>query len=348
MVAIKTGQAESLLANPPNSTFAFLFYGGDPGLIGERATRLARSLAGLDRPPNEILRIEDSDLEQDPGRLDVELRTVAMFGGRKIVRTQASRRVTGASLKALLEAGRLEGWLIVEAGSLKPDDSLRALFEKHATAAAVACFGDTERDIEALISEVLRTHKLDIAPDARAALAARLGADRALSRAEIEKLALYASGNQRITVEDVEACVGDVSEYAIDRVIASAIAGRLDAALGDCDRTLASGESAHAIIAAAQRHCLKLHRVKMAIEAGKSLDDALRGLRPPLQYQQRDRFAADLRAWSAASLSRALARIADAQRATRTTGAMEDVIAERLLMELAFLATSGKRAAGTR
>ena len=79
-----------------------------------------------------------------------------MFGGRKVVRATAGRRVTAAQLKPLVEGGDLAGYLIVEAGNLRPDDALRALFEKSPAAAAVACFPDEARDLDAVIREVLR------------------------------------------------------------------------------------------------------------------------------------------------------------------------------------------------
>ena len=51
---------------------------------------------------------------------------------------------------------------------------------------------DEARDLEGMVREVLAAAKLHIRPEAKRLLLARLGADRALSRAEMEKLALYA------------------------------------------------------------------------------------------------------------------------------------------------------------
>ena len=79
----------------------------------------------------------------------------------------AGRRVNANALKPLVEGGKLEGFLIVEAGSLRPDEALRALFEKSAAAAAVACFADEVRDLDAMVSEVLAAAKLQITPEAR-------------------------------------------------------------------------------------------------------------------------------------------------------------------------------------
>ena len=290
MVAIKAFQAETFLktqiAAPTavGAPQAVLFYGSDPGMVSDRAAKLAKGVAAAVSPPGEVIRIDELDLELDPDRLIIELQTIPMFSGRNIVRASASRRVTAALIKPLLDEGRMEGYLILEAGSLKPDDALRALFEKSPKAAAVACYPDEARDLDALIREVLTPYKLTIAPDAQRLLVSRLGADRALSRGEIEKLALYAFGKTRIEEDDVEVAVGDASEQSMDQIVLAALAGKPQAAVIAHDRALAAGESAQVIIMAAHRHLMRLHRVRLALDNGKSLDDAIRSLRPPPEH----------------------------------------------------------------
>jgi DNA polymerase III subunit delta len=316
MVALKSPQTQSFLKSIDPKIDAILVFGGDPGLVSELASLAAKTLAEKSKPVGEILRIEDSELENDPDRLIVELRTVQMFGGPKVVRTTASRRITAASLAPLLDGG-LTGKLIVEAGALKADDALRGMFEKSDHAAAIACYADTARDLDTMVSEILRPLKLDITTAARQLLVARLGADRALSRGEVEKLALYASGQPRIDVEDVEAIVGDAAEQTTDRIIAATAAGNGGLAVAECDRAIAAGENAQVLIAAIQRYFHRLHRVKSAVESGRSFDDATRTLRPPLFFKQKDEFAAHCRVWTADRLVNARGRIARAAHAAR-------------------------------
>src|SRR5262249_32125802 len=224
MVAVKSFQAEAFLKAVEKVPSAVLLYGTDAGLIGERAGALARRLA--EKHQGEVLRLDDADLEEDPDRIGVELLTRPMFGGCKIVRAAAGRRITAGTLKGIVEMGRLEGFLIVEAGSLRKGDALLTLFEGAAGAAAIACYPDETRHLDSVVGAVLAAAKMDIAPEARRLLIARLGADRALSRAEVEKLALYARGKAWIEEADVEAAVGDAAETALDRVAFAAAFGR--------------------------------------------------------------------------------------------------------------------------
>lgn len=340
MVAVKAQQANTVLARPDPGLTAFLIYGSDTGLVSERAVRLAQALAARDTPAGEIVRVDDPELEDDSERLSVELLTLPMFGGRKIVRTTMSRRVTGALLRGILEGPPLAGVLIVEGGNLRADDAARQAFEKSPHAAAIPCFGDDAQSLEVMINEVLGGHRLSITPDAREMLLARLGADRGLSRGEVEKLALYGTGRGTIQAEDVEAIVGDASELAMERVIDAAAAGDGTRAIEGCQRLLASGEGAQSVIAAVQWHFARLHRIRGAMTAGRSLEEALRQIRPPLHFKRRAAVEAQCRRWTAAKLSTAVARIRASALAARTASALEDAHAERLLMELARLAAA--------
>ena len=332
MVAVKSFQADAFLKAVDRLPSAVLFYGTDAGLVGERASTLARRLA--EAHDGEILRLDDADLEDNPDRIGVELLTRPMFGGRKVVRAATGRRINAASLKPLVEMGRLEGFLIVEAGSLRKGDALLTLFETAAGAAAVACFPDEARDLEGMVGEVLAAARMQIAPEARKLLVARLGADRALSRAEVEKLVLYTRGKARIEEADVEAAVGDAAETALDRVVMAAASGRAGEAVRECERCLTGGEDAQRIILALQSHFLRLHRLRSGHDAGRSLEDLMRALKPPPNFKQKAAIEQQTRLWTVAGLNAALARIGDAAKAARLNGALDATLAENLLLAL--------------
>ena len=211
MVAIKANQTASFLAKPDPSLRAVLLYGPDAGLVSERGQKLARLLAARENPPGEVLRLEDGDLDADPDRLAVELLTVPMFGGPQIIRAAAGRRMN-AAVRAILDGGPPAGAIIVEAGELRRDDGLKTAFEKSPHAAAIACYPDEGASLDGLITEIVSAAGLDITPDARQELVARLGADRALSRSEVEKLVLYAHGAGRIEVDHVADIIGDAAD----------------------------------------------------------------------------------------------------------------------------------------
>ena len=123
---------------------------------------------------------------------------------------------TCPSLKALL-AAPFDNALIVEAGNLRPDSGLRKLFETHRSRRGASvlrrranrCRADRRRARPRPASASIG--------ETRAYLMTRLGADQALSRSEVTKLALYAARQRaQVTPEDIEAIVGDAAETALE------------------------------------------------------------------------------------------------------------------------------------
>lgn len=339
MVAVKANQTDAFLARLPPDIALIVIFGTDAGRVTELAAAAARAASHRSAPPGEIIRIDDADLEDDPDRLLVELQTLPMFGGAKVVRTVTSRRINASMLKGVLEGEAPPACLIIEAGNLKPTDALRKATDKLPWAASLACYADTDKTVADLITAVLSGAGQTIGHTARDQLVARLGADRSLSRNEIEKLSLYVGESREITESDVNAVVGDASAISLDRINLAVLSGARDQALMHIAQARASGQATQSILLALQRQFTTLHRLASAIAGGKRPEDALRSARPPIHFSIRDQIARALRDWPVETVSRALIRIQATIADTRTQARLEDALTERLVLELSQMAT---------
>jgi DNA polymerase-3 subunit delta len=333
MVALKSSGVARFLKSPDPACRAVLVYGPDAGLVAERASALAQTFAHKERGHTEVVRLDDRDLAEDPARIEVELRMKPMFAERSVVRVTAGQRLDAAALKATLTEPS-ENFLIVEAGNLRPDSGLRKVFEKDKTAVALPCYSD-ERALAGMIDDELAEAGLSIDSEARNYLMTRLGADQALSRSEVAKLALYASGGNTISTDDVEAIVGDAAETALENFVYAASGGDPAAALRELQRLAGAGTDNAAALAALGRHFTQLHRVASAQSAGGSFEDAVRSLRPRPHFKREPEFLAHCKRWGATRLAQALPLIQDAIRHTRKSPELEGPFAERLVLKLA-------------
>jgi DNA polymerase-3 subunit delta len=331
MVAYKSSAVANFLKAPKPECRAVLVYGPDAGLVTERASTVAKIFAKRGQGQTEIVRLDDRDLGDDPARLEVELRTPPMFADQSVVRLMPGPRLDVPSLKALL-ASDFPNWLIIEAGNLRPDSALRKLFEAHKTAAALPCYGD-ERSLSSLIEAELTEAGLNIDPDTRDFLMTRLGADQALSRSEVVKLALYAQGESRISQDDVEAIVGDAAETALENFVYATSASDPSAALSELQRLAASGTDKQAALSALGRHFTQLHRVAAAA-SGAGIDQSLKSLRPRPHFKREDAFVAHCQRWGVSGLAQALPLIQDAVKRSRLSPDLEGAFAERLVLTL--------------
>lgn len=344
MVAVKAADVDAFVARPDPVRRVVLVFGPDAGLIGERVRAVLAASVDDMSDPFALARLNGEELAAEPTRLVEEALTMPLFGGRRAVWVKAGSRNIAPAVEALLDdplfAAARECRVVIEAGDLRRNAPLRVLCERAKNAAALPCYADSERDRARLIDDEMRAAGLSLAPDARAVLIPLLGGDRAASRSEIQKLALYARGRDQVSVEDVAAVVSDASALAIEDIVDAAFAGRpgeLEIQLG---KARVAGTTAGSILFNAQRQLAQLHKWRTAIEQGRPF--SLEAVQPPLPFRRRPLVEAALKTWSATRLATAMAELAEAVLQSRLNPALADTIAERALLAIA---ANGRRSA---
>jgi DNA polymerase III subunit delta len=336
MVAIKPSEVDAFVARPDPARPVVLVFGPDAGLVSERVNALIKGAVDDPNDPFALARLEGEELSAEPSRLVEEAQTIPLFGGKRAVWVKAGSRNIAPAVEALLTLRDNACRVVIEAGDLRRNAPLRALIERAKNAAALPCYADDERARTRLIDDEMRSAGLTLAPDARAMLLPLLGGDRAASRSEVQKLALYAGGDKQVTVEDVAAVVADASALAIDDIVDAAFAGRPAELERELAKARTAGTPAGSIFFAAQRQLAQLHRWRTAIEAGDnfSVDSAV----PPAQFRRKKSVEAALNLWTARRLVAAMAELADAVLESRRNSALTDTIAERALLSIAVKA----------
>jgi DNA polymerase III subunit delta len=333
MVAIKTADVDAFVARPDPARPIVLVFGPDAGLVRERVNALIKASVDDPNDPFALARLEAEELASEPSRLVEEAQTIALFGGRRAVWAKAGSRNIAPAVEPLLALRSCECRVVIEASDLRRNAPLRALVERAKNAAALPCYPDDERARERLIDHEMRAAGLSLSAEARALLIPLLGGDRAASRSEIEKLALYAHGRAQVGADDVTAVVSDASALALDDIVDAAFAGRTAELEDHLAKARTAGTAAGSIFFAAQRQVAQLHKWRTSIEEGApfSLEAAL----PPAQFRRKRLVDAALKAWSAARLAAAMADLADAVLASRRNSALAETIAERALLSIA-------------
>jgi DNA polymerase III subunit delta len=338
MVALKAAEVDSFVARPSPERPIVLVCGPDAGLVHERAEKIIKASVDDLNDPFALVRIEGDALSSDPSRLVEEAHTVPLFGGRRAVWVKAGSRNFAAAVEAVVASPPTDCRIVIEAGDLRRTAPVRAICEKAKCAAVLPCYVDTERDLIRLVDDEMRDARLSIAPDARAALVSLIGGDRQASRSEIRKLALYAHGKERVTLDDVVAVVADASALALDAVVDAAFAGRAPDTESQFSKALSAGTSSGTIMSWALRYVTQLHKARVALDVGEDTYAAMRSFIPPIHFRREAMVQTALKAWTAPRLERAMGQLAEAALNVRRTAALSDALAQRALLSLAVSA----------
>ncbi len=335
MVALRTGDVEAFIARPDLRRPIILVYGPDQGLVHERVETLLKAANTNDADPFALVPLDGDTIASDPARLADEVRTIGLFGGRRLVHVRAGSRSFNEALESLLEDPPEQSLVVIEAGDLKRGAPLRKLLEAAKAATVIPCYQDSERDLARLVERTVSEAGMSIAPDALDSLVGLIGSDRLASRSELEKLVLFAKGKKRIEFEDVQAVIADASALALDDVVDSAAAGDAESAVTAYAKAMKAGIAPDRVINAAIWHVFNLHRLSLQVERGTAVSRVIDSEKPQIHFRRKPRFERALTRFNPASLEKLLAELGTATLTIRRTPDLAESIAERAILALA-------------
>jgi DNA polymerase-3 subunit delta len=342
MILSKRPDIERFLKTPEAGIRAAVIYGRDIGVVRDRGHQLALRIVKDPNDPFDVSQLTDGDLDGDAGRLEGELAAQSLMGGRRLVRLRLTSDKAGpdkTAAEALVRhaAGELnpDAFLIVEAGALGRDSALRKAAEKAAGAAVIPCYEDEPGDVARLVRETLAQDQVSLNADALAIFVARMPKERGVARQEIERLALYLGPGSNVTATpaDLEAFLGVEPDASLFDAAADAFGARLKEAQAGIRRARQEGEAGPAAVRAISMHLGKLRRTLTLHKAGAGLPEAAKA--SGIFWKQEREFLRQARAWTLDDLDRLQPEVLAADKACKTTGSPDHLIAERLALTIA-------------
>ncbi len=323
------------LQKPASTIRGLLLFGPDEGMVEERFREISGVVTKTPDDPFAVTDLSAARLSEDPKLLLDSAAGMSFGGGTKVVRVRNADKAPWTPFRDYLEAAPEDAFCLATSGPLKPGAKLRKIFENAKNAAALGCYEDDSRSLKALVQEGLSKNGLHIEADALTLLVSNLGADRMASRQEVEKLVTYAGNTSEISVEDVEAVIGDASSRSLPDLAFALGERQPKRALDLFDKLRAEDISPVAILRTVGWHFLRLQKVRGAVDRGTSASNAINQLRPPVIFKQKNSFERQVKAWPAPALISALSRLHGAEKDCKTTGLPAEAVCCRCLLHIA-------------
>lgn len=335
---IAAGQVARFLKVPNPKTPVVLVYGPDEGLVRERVDFLIKTVLDDPKDPFRLSDLAADQVRSDPAMLVDEARALCFMGGRRVVRVRQAGDGLRAACKSLLDLAVIDALVVIEGGELGGGSSLRKLIEQASNGAALPCYRDEGRDLGNLIDRLLGERQLRADAEAKAYLVEHLGGDRAVTRVEIDKLALYVDGPgdapKTVGLDQAAAVIGDSAAVGLDDLAHAATLGDAAGVERCLNRLLGEGQAPVRLIRTMINHVTRLRRLALLIERGDSVDRAIGQARPPIHFRRKGDVKTALRRWSGRSLGAAQARLLDVEIACKTTGRPDALLCREAVFAL--------------
>lgn len=334
MMKLTWKQIDPFLKKPDPKARVVLVYGPDNGLMRERAKTIAKTIVdNLDDPFN-VVTLNTEILNEDPARLNDEAMAMSMMGGARLIKIEQGSDKLTPIIKDYLDNPSDENLVIIEADALGTRSSLRMLCEKSKMAAALPCYVEDERGVGNVIRETLSNAGYFINADAAHILAANVMGDRTRVRSEIEKLMLYMGDDKNIMTEHVQNSVGNIAEANLDDLVYAVGGGNTKKAIESYNRLISEGVADIAILRSLQNHFRRLHYTQSIIQGGKTTEQAIKSLTPPIFFKVEPAFKAQLNKWQGAKLEMILQKLVELEAQTKRTGTPVQTLCSQAILSI--------------
>ena len=314
-----TKAIDAYLAAPDQAQRAALLYGPDSGLAAERARRIIATVLAANDDPFALVELSEAALMSDPARLSDELAAFGLLGGKRLIWLRDAGDKAARIIEEAAAAFHADAFLLVTAGELSARSALRAWFEKEKLAAALACYKDEARDVLAVIRQCFEEAGIAAERGVTEYLSQQLGNDRGVTRQELEKLIAYAGEEKRLTLDDARALVDYNRDTELDDLVQSVADRNLGALEATLTRLLGEGAQPVSYLRALQRYFNRLYLLRGQMQGGRSASEVVESARPPVFFKAQPVLIRHLQSWGNEQIARALALLASAELACKTS-----------------------------
>ena len=336
---VKPAAARKFIAKPLPDIRVFLLFGPDDGLIREWSDALERQIVADPRDPFRLADLDGAAVNADPALLYDEAGALAFGGGQRVVKV---RRLIGRIADAVIDMVREpvgDARIILETPGANKKSAVVAAAIGSAAAAAVPCYHDEDRTLRDLVAEILTEAGLRPGPGVVDYVTDQAGGDRALTRREIEKLALFigaAPGEapRPVDLAQAQAVIGDTALLTLDSLVDAAFDGRIADVERILNRVRQEGIASGTILRAMANHAARLMRFRGLVQGGLDPVAAGRRLKPPVHFARQRGMVRQAR-MAPNTLFAIMNRLNEAERTIRRTEIPGDAVCDRALSAIA-------------
>ena len=329
---ILSRQIRSFMENPPYELVAMLFHGNDVGLISERSKLFAKNFSSDLNDVFAITRLTGEMLVGESGLIADSAAVIPVFGATRLVLVKGRGTELLAACKFALTNPLPDTMIIVEASETTTKHAIVKLFETSKIAASMGCYVDGKNDIRALATGIFAADNIRASRDAMDIITHRLGGDHALSKQEIEKLALMAGKGGTLDADEVQIALGDSANLAIDDIADSLASGAVDRLQKSLQKAWYEDTNPVVIVRGCQGYFRKLGLAGHAMTGGKSAQNAIKSLRPPPHFKLQDQLQAHLQRWRPQLAMSIVNRLQDIELQLKSSGLDNQICAAQGLL----------------
>jgi len=330
---LKESTIKDIFANK-NKNLIFLVYGPNEGLVRNIIQTLSTTFKNNDSV-DEVL-ISAKNLDEEPNKIMEEIQTFSMFNTKKIILVDTIKDKHSSIIDGLQNHEFENTILILKSDNLTKSSKLRKLFDASKSIFSIPCYEDDARSIMNLVQSFIQSSNLSLDREIKNYLVQFLSNDRSLNQNELEKIYLYQKNREEsLTLEEVKLILNDSTSTSLNKVNESIMYGKTKTASKVIHKIFSEGTNSIAIIRSLINYMLRIQQTKIEIKKQKSFDEAIKILKPPLFWKDKDNFQNHCKAWPLNEIEKSLSILLNAEYKCKSESSLSPLICEKYVLNIA-------------
>tara|TARA_B100000686_G_C16732377_1_gene941495 strand:+ start:186 stop:1190 length:1005 start_codon:yes stop_codon:yes gene_type:complete len=312
----------------------YLIYGQNKGLVREKSQIIINTYKDEN---TEIIKFENDELIQEPGKLINEFNTFSLTAEKKILHILNTKdNLTEIILETLKDVDS-NNIIIFETGELTPRSKLRKSCEKESNIGVLACYFDTERDIQDLVNEAFKKENIKISRDIILHISKHLGNERHIIKNEIEKIILFLKDKKEYDEKYILKCLSQNEDFGFEDLNYSICNGNMIKLDRTINQLYLEGINPIALLRSVGKHFQKILFVNEKIDLGMNINESLSQLKPPIFFLYIDQFKKNVKNWKTTLCYKAIERIMETEEICKMNSKISKIVCWRTLRNIASI-----------
>ncbi len=330
---IKENQILNLFENGSDTCQPILLYGPNEGLVRENILKIKRLFK---RKNTEEITFTGRSISDEPFIFSDEIQTMSMFNEKKIIFVEQpidKNIELFESNFTELPSGIL---IVVIANNLSKTSKIRKFFENSKDYFSCANYADDLKTNSKQIHELEKSINKVFDKDIKNYLNQNLSSDRMISKNEIDKIILlYANTDEEPRLEKIQTIFNDSADLGLNKISQLVFSGDASGVSIFLNKIFAEGVNSVAIIRTMLSYVQRIENTQIALKKTNDFDSAIRGLKPPVFWKDKDLFKLHCKKWPINETILNFNLLVDTELKCKSNYALTNILCERALIKIA-------------
>ena len=283
----------------------FLLYGENVGLKKDIKKLISNEIKNINKNV-EIFSLYESEIVNDEDIFFNSIYSGSLFSEKKIIIIHECTDKVFNKIKDTYQNFSQDIYLIFFSNVLDKKSKLRIFFEKEKELVCIPCYLDNERDLASIAQLELKNKNITLSRETINLLIDKSNSDRNNLRNEIEKIAAYAHGKDKIEIEEIKSLINFSGEHKSDILVNECLSGNISQYKKIMSEIYFTAINQILLLRILSNKIHRLLSIKEQSNELENVDSLLNSCRPPIFWKEKPTVKKQLLIWKLNDLKRIL------------------------------------------